>query len=78
MPVTVGNDQIIDMEPTRYYQTLGIPIKGKGEIPPSHKYLDSSTLANLTIVKLASVLESKYLWDGGISPLPLIGIPKVW
>ena len=48
MPVTIGNDQIIDMEPTRYYQTLGIPIKGKGEIPPSHKYLDSSTLANLT------------------------------
>ena len=48
MPVTVGNDQIIDMEPTRYYQTLGIPIKGKGEIPPSHKYLDSSKLTNLT------------------------------
>jgi formamidase len=48
MPVTVGNDQIIDMEPTRYYQTLGIPLKGKGEIPPSHKYLDSGKLANLT------------------------------
>ena len=48
MPVTIGNDQIIDMEPTRYYQTLGIPIKGKGEIPPSHKYLDSSALVNLT------------------------------
>ena len=48
MPVTIGNDQIIDMEPTRYYQTLGIPIKGKGEIPPSHKYLESSALVNLT------------------------------
>ena len=47
MPVTVGNDQIIDMEPTRYYQTLGIPIKGKGEIPPSHAYLDSGKLVNL-------------------------------
>ena len=50
MPVTVGNDQIIDMEPTRYYQTLGIPLKGKGEIPPSHTYLDSGKLANLTNV----------------------------
>ena len=48
MPVTIGNDQIIDMEPTRYYQTLGIPLKGKGEIPPSHTYLDSGKLANLT------------------------------
>ena len=50
MPVTIGNDQIIDMEPTRYYQTLGIPLKGKGEIPPSHTYLDSGKLANLTNV----------------------------
>ena len=48
MPVTIGNDQIIDMEPTRYYQTLGIPLKGKGEIPPSHAYLDSGKLVNLT------------------------------
>ena len=51
MPVTVGNDEIIDMEPTRYYQTLGIPLKEKGEIPPSHAYLDSSkfvTLANVS------------------------------
>jgi len=47
MPVTVGNDQIIDMEPTRYYQTLGIPLKAKGEIPPSHAYLDSGKLVNL-------------------------------
>ena len=33
MPVTLGNDQIIDMEPTRYYQTVGIPVKGKGRDP---------------------------------------------
>ena len=40
MPVTLGNDQIIDMEPTRYYQTAGIPkLKWKGEIPPTHQYL---------------------------------------
>ena len=47
MPYVVGNDQIIDMEPTRYYQTIGIPLKAKGEIPPSHAYLDSSKFVDL-------------------------------
>ena len=47
MPATIGNDQIIDMEPTRYYQTLGIPLKGKGEVPPSHQYLSGEPIANL-------------------------------
>jgi len=47
MPVTVGNDQIVDMEPTRFYQTIGIPRKGKGEIPPSHAYLGGEKIANL-------------------------------
>ena len=47
MPYVVGNDQIIDMEPTRYYQTIGIPLKAKGEMPPSHAYLDSKKLVDL-------------------------------
>ena len=47
MPATIGNDQIIDMEPTRYYQTLGIPLKGKSEVPPSHQYLSGEPIANL-------------------------------
>jgi len=47
MPATIGNDQIIDMEPTRYYQTVGIPLKSKGEIPPSHQYLGGEVIANL-------------------------------
>ncbi|HCX87948.1 MAG TPA: formamidase [Gammaproteobacteria bacterium] len=47
MPATLGNDQIIDMEPTRFYQTVGIPKKGKGEIPPSHGYLGGEKIANL-------------------------------
>ena len=47
MPVTLGNDQIIDMEPTRYYQTVGIPVKGKGEIPPTHQYLTGAPIENL-------------------------------
>ena len=46
MPVTVGNDQIRDMEPTRYYQTVGIPLKGKGEQLPSHGYLNSEKITN--------------------------------
>ena len=45
MPYVVGNDQIIDMEPTRYYQTIGIPLKAKGEMPPTHAYLDSAKIS---------------------------------
>ena len=47
MPVTVGNDQIRDMEPTRFYQTLGIPLKGKTESLPYTKYLESTKIDNL-------------------------------
>ena len=47
MPATIGNDQIIDMETTRFYQTTGIPLKGKGEIHPSHQYLGGEPIANL-------------------------------
>jgi len=47
MPVTVGDDQIRDMEPTRYYQTVGIPLKGKGVTLPSHAYLSSEKITNL-------------------------------
>jgi len=47
MPVTKGNDQIIDMEPTRYYQTIGIPLKGAGELPPTHQYLTGTKIENL-------------------------------
>jgi formamidase len=47
MPATKGNDQIIDMEPTRYYQTVGIPLKGVGEMPPTHQYLTGTKIENL-------------------------------
>ncbi|MBX2868282.1 MAG: acetamidase/formamidase family protein [Acidiferrobacterales bacterium] len=47
MPATKGNDQIIDMEPSRYYQTVGIPLKGAGEVPPSHQYLTGTKIENL-------------------------------
>ena len=60
MPVTVGNDQIIDMEPTRYYQTLGIPLKAKGEIPPSHAYLDSGKFINLANVSEDLTISARH------------------
>ena len=60
MPVTVGNDQIIDMEPTRYYQTLGIPLKANGEIPPSHAYLDSEKLLNLANVSEDLTISARH------------------
>ena len=47
MPATKGNEQIANMEPTRYYQTVGIPLKGVGEIPPTHKYLTGTKIDNL-------------------------------
>ena len=60
MPVTLGNDQIIDMEPTRYYQTLGIPLKANGEIPPSHAYLDSEKLLNLANVSEDLTISARH------------------
>ena len=42
MPVTLGNDQIIDMEPTRYYQTVGIPERAR-----SHRHTSISLVLRL-------------------------------
>jgi len=47
MPATKGNDQIVKIEPHRYYQTVGIPLKGAGELPPSHQYLSGTKIENL-------------------------------
>ena len=30
MPATKGNDEIRDIEPTKFYQTVGIPLKDPG------------------------------------------------
>ena len=32
------------MEPARYYQTIGIPLKSVGEMPPTHKYLTGANI----------------------------------
>ena len=47
MPITIGNDEIRDIEPTRFHQTIGIPLKGKGVTLPYHAYLDSEKITNL-------------------------------
>ena len=52
MPTTTGNDEIRDMEPTRFYQTVGIPLKDRdssGNLvsQPYFKYLESTKIENL-------------------------------
>ena len=47
-PATEGGTQIRNMEPTKFYQTVGLPLKAAGEVPPSHTYLDAAELPDLT------------------------------
>ncbi len=52
MPTTSGNDEIRDIEPTRFHQTVGIPLKdrdasGKLISQPYFKYLESAKIENL-------------------------------
>jgi formamidase len=46
-PQVFGNDEIRDIEPTRFYQTIGMPLKGKGEVPIYVTYLDSTKIGDL-------------------------------
>ncbi|MGI9332692.1 MAG: acetamidase/formamidase family protein [Gammaproteobacteria bacterium] len=46
-PQVYGNDEIRNIEPTRFYQTIGMPLKGKGEIPLYVTYLDSKKIGDL-------------------------------
>lgn len=47
-PAVEGGTQIKDIEPTKFYQTVGLPLKEAGEVPPSHTYLDAAELPDLT------------------------------
>ena len=47
-PEVEGGTQIRNMEPTKFHQTVGLPLKKKGEVPPSHSYLDAAELPDLT------------------------------
>jgi len=47
-PEVEGGSQIKDIEPTRFYQTIGLPLKTAGEVPAPHTYLESEKIKNLS------------------------------
>ena len=46
-PQVEGGAQIKAIEPSKFYQTVGLPLKGAGEIPPTHSYIDAEEIAAL-------------------------------
>jgi len=46
-PEVEGDGQIKDIEPSKFYQTVGLPLKAVGEIPPSHAYLGGEVIGGL-------------------------------
>jgi formamidase len=46
-PQVEGGAQIKNMEPARFHQTIGMPIKGQGEVPPFLTYIDSQKITDL-------------------------------
>jgi formamidase len=46
-PQVEGGAQIKNMEPSSFHQTIGFPIKGKGEVPPFLTYIDSQKITDL-------------------------------
>jgi len=47
-PEVEGGAQIKAIEPSKFYQTVGLPLKEAGEVPPTHTYLDSEVIPDLT------------------------------
>lgn len=46
-PQVEGGAQIKAIEPSKFYQTVGLPLKGAGEVPPTHSYIDGEKIAGL-------------------------------
>jgi formamidase len=46
-PQVEGGSQIKDMEPSAFHQTIGMPFKVKGEVPPFLTYIDSEKITDL-------------------------------
>jgi formamidase len=42
-----GGQQLKTIAPTKFYATVGFPLKESGEIPPTHTYLDGQRIADL-------------------------------
>lgn len=47
-PQVEGDDQIKNIEPSSFHQTIGFPLKDAGEVPIYHTYLDSEPIETLT------------------------------
>ena len=47
-PEVEGGSQIKDIEPSKFYQTIGLPLKTAGEVPAQHTYLESQKIKNLS------------------------------
>lgn len=46
-PEVEGGAQIKAIEPSQFYQTIGLPLKKAGEVPPPLQYLESQKIAEL-------------------------------
>ncbi len=46
-PEVEGGRQIKNMEPSKFYQTIGLPLKAAGEVPAPHTYLESQKIQDL-------------------------------
>ena len=46
-PEVEGGSQIKDIEPSQFYQTIGLPLKASGEVPAPMQYLESEKIESL-------------------------------
>ncbi len=46
-PEVEGGAQIKNIEPSKFYQTIGLPLKTEGELPVQYTYLESEKIKNL-------------------------------
>ena len=72
-PEVEGGQQIKEIEPSQFYQTVGLPIKQAGEVPPPLQYLANEKIAELenlsedlivaardALIKMISYIERQY------------------
>lgn len=72
-PEVEGGAQIKAIEPSQFYQTIGLPIKSAGEVPAPHAYLESQKIADLenlsedltlaarnALIKMIAYIEREY------------------
>ena len=60
MPATKGNDEIRDIEPTKFYQTVGIPLKDPGAELIYYKYLGGEKITDLANLSESLTLAARH------------------